>query len=157
MTQPANVRLVVEDRLTAALATLKAEILGGADPAFDTLLELQQALGDDPDFAATVVNELAEKVDNTDPRLSDARTPTSHTHTKNEVGLGNVDNTSDANKPISTAVQTALDSKASAQSVAAKVTASGSTTTLWSGTQSQYNALSTATRNSVGFIAVITP
>jgi hypothetical protein len=27
------------------------------------------------------------------------------------VGLGNVDNTSDASKPISTAVQTALDAK----------------------------------------------
>ena len=31
--------------------------------------------------------------------------------TKNMVGLGNVDNTSDINKPISTAVQTALDLK----------------------------------------------
>ena len=34
-----------------------------------------------------------------------------HTHTKAEVGLGNVDNTSDANKPISTATQEALDGK----------------------------------------------
>jgi len=33
--------------------------------------------------------------------------------TKSDVGLGNVDNTSDANKPISTATQTALDGKAS--------------------------------------------
>lgn len=32
---------------------------------------------------------------------------------KTDVGLGNCDNTSDANKPISTATQTALDSKAS--------------------------------------------
>jgi hypothetical protein len=32
--------------------------------------------------------------------------------TKTDVGLGNVDNTSDANKPISTAAQTALDLKA---------------------------------------------
>lgn len=32
---------------------------------------------------------------------------------KGDVGLGNVDNTSDANKPISTATQTALDGKAS--------------------------------------------
>jgi hypothetical protein len=31
---------------------------------------------------------------------------------KGDVGLGNVDNTSDANKPISTATQTALDAKA---------------------------------------------
>ena len=32
-------------------------------------------------------------------------------YTKSDVGLGNVDNTSDANKPISTATQTALDAK----------------------------------------------
>lgn len=34
-----------------------------------------------------------------------------HTHTKAEIGLGNVNNTSDANKPVSTAQQTALDGK----------------------------------------------
>lgn len=37
-----------------------------------------------------------------------------HKVTKNQVGLGNVDNTSDANKPISTATQTALNGKFSA-------------------------------------------
>lgn len=36
---------------------------------------------------------------------------TGHTHTKAEVGLANVDNTSDANKPVSTAQQTALNTK----------------------------------------------
>jgi hypothetical protein len=35
----------------------------------------------------------------------------SHTHNKNEVGLSNVDNTSDAGKPVSTATQTALNNK----------------------------------------------
>lgn len=34
-----------------------------------------------------------------------------HSVTKSQVGLGNVDNTSDLNKPISTATQTALDAK----------------------------------------------
>ena len=34
-----------------------------------------------------------------------------HSTTKGDVGLGNVDNTSDANKPVSTATQTALDAK----------------------------------------------
>lgn len=38
----------------------------------------------------------------------------SNSVTKADIGLGNVDNTSDANKPISTAVQTALDGKATA-------------------------------------------
>ena len=35
-----------------------------------------------------------------------------HSVTKEQVGLGNVDNTSDANKPVSTATQTALNTKA---------------------------------------------
>ena len=34
-----------------------------------------------------------------------------HGTTKNDIGLGNVDNTSDLNKPISTATQTALNNK----------------------------------------------
>ncbi|AWN03912.1 hypothetical protein PBI_PEREGRIN_72 [Rhodococcus phage Peregrin] len=34
-----------------------------------------------------------------------------HTHTKASIGLGNVDNTSDANKPISTLTQAELDTK----------------------------------------------
>lgn len=41
-----------------------------------------------------------------------ADTSNPHVVTKSQVGLGNVDNTSDANKPISTATQTALDLKA---------------------------------------------
>lgn len=36
----------------------------------------------------------------------------SHTHTKDQVGLANVDNTSDADKPVSTAQQTEIDTKA---------------------------------------------
>jgi hypothetical protein len=46
--------------------------------------------------------------------LIDAKADISHTHTKAQIGLANVDNTSDANKPISTATQTALDGKAAA-------------------------------------------
>jgi hypothetical protein len=37
--------------------------------------------------------------------------PVDRAYTKSDVGLGNVDNTSDANKPVSTAQQTALDVK----------------------------------------------
>lgn len=47
-----------------------------------------------------------------DPEVHDwARTAEKPTYTKAEVGLGNVDNTSDLDKPISTATQTALDGK----------------------------------------------
>jgi Cu/Ag efflux protein CusF len=41
----------------------------------------------------------------------DVRTDNPHSTTKAHVGLGNADNTSDADKPISTATQTALDLK----------------------------------------------
>lgn len=87
-----------------------------------------------------------------DARLSDARAPTAHTHpasqisdstaagrtlllaadaaaqktalalVKADVGLANVDNTTDANKPVSTATQTALNLKADATTVPKHVT-----------------------------------
>jgi hypothetical protein len=43
-----------------------------------------------------------------------AKAASKPTYSKSEVGLANVDNTSDASKPISTATQAALDAKASA-------------------------------------------
>ena len=50
--------------------------------------------------------------------------------TKSSVGLGNVDNTSDANKPVSTAAQTALDLKAPLASPTFTGTVSGITKTM---------------------------
>jgi hypothetical protein len=47
-----------------------------------------------------------------------------HAVTKAQVGLGNCDNTSDANKPVSTAQQTALDTKTNKLIVANRQTAS---------------------------------
>ena len=47
-----------------------------------------------------------------------ARVDNPHGVTATQVGLGNVDNTSDANKPISTAAQTALNLKANAHNAA---------------------------------------
>jgi|GEM_PF-3496176 len=51
------------------------------------------------------------------------------TFTKTDVGLGNVDNTSDANKPVSTAAQAALDAKAPLASPAFTGTPTGITKT----------------------------
>ena len=50
--------------------------------------------------------------------------------TKSSVGLGNADNTSDANKPISTATQTALDAKASLSGATFTGAVSGTSLTL---------------------------
>lgn len=44
--------------------------------------------------------------------IVDGKSDVGHTHIKSEVGLGNVDNTSDLDKPVSNAVKTALDGKA---------------------------------------------
>ena len=48
-----------------------------------------------------------------------AKEPIKPTYTASEVGLENVDNTSDANKPVSTATQTALNTKASTTTLTA--------------------------------------
>ena len=50
------------------------------------------------------------KVSNYDSHLENSSNP--HNVTADQIGLGNVDNTSDLDKPISTATQTALDLKA---------------------------------------------
>lgn len=56
------------------------------------------------------------KNENIQSHVSSTSNP--HTVTKDQVGLGNVDNTSDANKPVSTATQTALNLKANLASPA---------------------------------------
>ena len=53
-----------------------------------------------------------DKVDNTDAVATVAGRTGNVVLTKSDVGLANVDNTSDANKPVSTAQQTALNLKA---------------------------------------------
>ena len=188
---------VSQAMLDAAVATL----VDGAPEALDTLQELADALGNDPNFATTVSTEIGKRAlidgapaeyntlgklvtalqnhelggstdaslltgaltDQVDASaamatvdLSSIGGPASmlgdmsswltslyvaishatdglstkadigHTHTPAEVGLGNVDNTSDADKPVSTATQAALDGKEPAS---------------WTGTQAQYDAL----------------
>ncbi len=105
-------------------------ILDGAPGMLNTLNELAEALGDDPAFFTTVATNLANHeadatnvhgIENTANlvTLAGTQTLTNKTLTsplittptgivKADVGLGNVDNTSDVNKPVSTA-QAAAD------------------------------------------------
>ncbi len=62
------------------------------------------------------VSDLASKA----PIASPTFTGTVNGITSSMVGLGNVDNTSDLNKPISTATQAALDSKANSSDLSTK-------------------------------------
>ncbi len=59
-------------------------------------------------YTETRVNNNTDVAANTEHR---GLTDNPHTVTKSQVGLSNVDNTSDADKPVSTAQQTALDLK----------------------------------------------
>ena len=176
MTEPDKNRLLVtQDILESEVAAL----VDSAPETLDTLSELAEALGNDPNFATTTATAIGERAkidgapaayntlgklvtalqnhelggstdaslltgsltdqvdaseatvtfllmgDQTDGPLGVAigetfsmaisavsglagKADVGHTHTPAEVGLGNVDNTSDAAKPVSTATQAAL-------------------------------------------------
>lgn len=63
----------------------------------------------DGDAVASDIYTFDELAQNLETHISDKNNP--HEVTKAQVGLGNCDNTSDLDKPISTATQTALDGK----------------------------------------------
>ena len=65
----------------------------------------------------TVNAALAQKADKTTLNAHTGNTKNPHQVTKAQVGLGNVDNTSDANKPVSTAQAAALAQKADTTTV----------------------------------------
>ena len=79
--------------------TAVANLVAAAPTTLDTLNELAIALGNDPNFATTITNQIALKA----PINNASFTGTTSGITASMVGLGNVNNTSDANKPISTA------------------------------------------------------
>lgn len=66
------------------------------------------------DTVLTAIGKLQKQVSDNLATLTSHTGNTSNPHgvTKVQVGLGNVDNTSDADKPVSTATQNALDGKA---------------------------------------------
>jgi hypothetical protein len=78
----------------------------GSNTVTSTLAQLNTAVSD-ADVASLAGSETLTNKTLTSPVIN---TPTGIT--KTDVGLANVDNTTDANKPVSTATQTALDLKA---------------------------------------------
>lgn len=132
--------------------TKVASIVDSAPETLDTLNELSAALGDDPNFATTVANQIGTKVDKVDGKglstndyttteknklsgiesgaqkntITGVKGSSEATYRTGNVsisaaniGLGNVDNTSDKAKPVSDATQEALDGKQN------KITATG--------------------------------
>lgn len=82
-----------------AATTSQAGVMSSADKTKLNGLKDQAGITSDIDAVQT----------NLETHINNKSNP--HEVTKDQVGLGNVDNTSDANKPISTATQNALNSK----------------------------------------------
>lgn len=116
-----DARLSANIARTSDVSAAVAALVAAAPATLDTLNELAAALGNDASFATTVTNALASRA----PLASPTFTGTVSGVTKSHVGLGNVDNTSDANKPVSVATQTALDGKAATAHTHGQITADG--------------------------------
>lgn len=99
---------VVDSKISTAINNL----INGAGSALDTLNELAAALGNDANFSTTVNTSLGNRlrVDTAAQGLNS----TQKTNAKTNIDLQNVDNTSDANKPVSTAQATAIASAVTA-------------------------------------------
>lgn len=72
-------------KIVTVLDALKAEILGGADSAFDTLLELQQALQNDQTGIAALTAAIDKRV-----RFDAAQTLTAPEQTQARTNIGAV-------------------------------------------------------------------
>ena len=90
---------------TAFVKTAVADLIDSAPTTLNTLKELSDALGSDPNYATTISTALGLKA----PLDSPTFTGLVSGITKAMVGLANVDNTSDSNKPISSLTEAALD------------------------------------------------
>jgi hypothetical protein len=100
--------------ITAAVDSL----VNGAPSALNTLKELADQLAADESGVAALTTLVGTKLDSSiasttyAPKANPTFTGTVSGITKTHVGLANVDNTSDLNKPVSTAVTNALALKA---------------------------------------------
>jgi hypothetical protein len=104
----ASAQSAAESYADGVASAAVAAVIDSAPAALDTLNELAAALGDDANFASTVTTALGDKAPIADPTF----TGTVSGVTKAMVGLGNVDNTSDINKPVSTAASSLINAKA---------------------------------------------
>ncbi|OFV79229.1 hypothetical protein [Rhodococcus erythropolis] len=153
-----------------------AEWIDNAPAALDTLAELAAALGNDPNFATTVMNLIGQKAALTDPRFTDARTPLGTTQAVWNAGTANSVNFGLTPAELRAAVVVAIAAtppKAhthTAEEVDGLITEfsnvqeqlmnkvnsyPGQMIVNWAGTQASYDALPTATKTAAGFIAAI--
>lgn len=95
---------------TGAVTLVSADVGLGNVPNLDTTDAVNKAHDQNTD--TSLAFGTADQVTATEARAHIDATNNPHGVTATQVGLGNVDNTSDLDKPISTATQTALNGKA---------------------------------------------
>lgn len=123
--------------VTAAVAQAKADIVSSSPAALDTLNEFAIALGNDANFSTTTATALGSRlrVDTAAQGLNSTQKSNAATNLglaavatsglKADVGLGNVDNTSDANKPASIAQAAINAARVTGVTATAPVVSSG--------------------------------
>lgn len=90
-----------------------AALVNSAPTTMDTLKEVADAIANHQDVTDALNSAIGTKANTSELTAHTSNKTNPHSVTKSQIGLGNVDNTSDVNKPISTAVQSALNGKAS--------------------------------------------
>lgn len=102
-----------------------------------------------------------EVCEGNDARLSDSRTCDNTfddaATARTNIGLGNVDNTSDADKPVSTAQQTALDGKFDTFTRSTQTPTTGFSITLTQDTSNQWLVLNPSSSLASGTITMVAP
>jgi hypothetical protein len=110
----ANISIAPTDLTGVTATAAELNILDGvtADASELNILDGVTASTAELNYVSGVTSAIQTQIDTKAPTASPTFTGTVSGITSTMVGLGNVDNTSDANKPVSTATQTALDLKA---------------------------------------------
>jgi hypothetical protein len=107
----------LDGKLATSVATTTYAALSGATFTGNVVLTANTTIGtvDSTELGHLngITSNVQDQLDDKAPLESPTFTGTVSGVTKTHVGLGNVDNTSDADKPVSTATQTALDAKLS--------------------------------------------
>jgi hypothetical protein len=105
----------LDGKLATSVATTTYAALTGATFTGNVVLTANTSIGtvssEEIGFLNDVTSSIQTQLNAKAPTADPTFTGTVSGVTKGHVGLGNVDNTSDVDKPISNAVQTALDAK----------------------------------------------
>lgn len=101
-------KLATEEYADNVSNAVKNDLLNGAGDAYDTLKELGDLINENVNAIDALETIATNKANSSDLTSHIDNKSNPHSVTASQVGLGNVNNTSDADKPVSTAQATAI-------------------------------------------------